>query len=59
MAAYVPAIIWIVSAIICHYIAKARNVKANLMRRLAVVLLGPLAIPLAFIVKPETSIEAN
>ena len=59
MAAYVPAIIWIVSAIICLYIAKARNVKANFMRRLAVVLLGPLAIPFAFLVKPETPIEAN
>ena len=59
MDAYVPVTIWIVSAIICHYIAKARNVEANLGRRLAVVLLGPLAIPLAFLVKPETSIEVN
>lgn len=59
MDAYVPVIIWIVSAIICHYIAKKRNVKQNLMRRLVVVLLGPLAIPLAFLVKPEALIEAN
>lgn len=59
MNAFVPVIIWIVSAIICNYIAKARNVKANLVRRLTVVVLGPLAIPVAFLVKPEMSIEAN
>jgi len=57
MAAYVPAIIWIISAIICYYIAKARNVKPNLLRRLIVVFLGPLAIPLAFFVRPEKVIE--
>ena len=59
MAAYVPVIIWIVSAIICLYIARARNVKSNLVRRLIVVFLGPLAIPLAFFVKPEKSIDAS
>ena len=56
MAAYVPVVIWIVSAVICHYIAQTRNVKVNLVRRLIVVFLGPLAIPLAFFVKPEKSI---
>jgi len=59
MAAYVPAIIWMVSAIICYYIAKARNVKPNLMRRLIVVFLGPLAIPLVFFARLEKSIEVN
>lgn len=59
MTAYVPAIIWIVSAIICHYIAHARNVKSNLVRRLIVVILGPLAIPLTFLVKPEYSNDIN
>jgi hypothetical protein len=59
MAAYVPVIIWIVSAIFCHYIAQARNVKLNLVRRLFVVFLGPLAIPLVFLAKPENSIDAN
>lgn len=59
MAAYVPVIIWIVSAIICHNIARARNVKSNLMRRLIVIFLGPLAIPLAFFVKSENSSVTN
>ena len=53
MAAYVPVIIWLVSAIICHYIAQARNVKSNFVRRLIVVFLGHFAIPLTFLVKPE------
>jgi len=59
MVAYLPAIIWIISAIICYYIAKARKVKPNLIRKLIVVFLGPLAIPLVFFAKPEKSIEAN
>lgn len=59
MVAYVPVIIWIVSAIICYYIARARNVKSNLVRRLIVVFLGPLAIPLAFFVKSEKPVNAS
>ena len=59
MDAYVPVMIWVASAIVCYYIAKARNVKSNLARRLTVVLLGPLAIPLVFLFRPETSIGAN
>ena len=59
MATFVPVIIWIVSAVICHYIAQARNVKPNLMRRLIVVVFGPLAIPLAFLVKPEPLMDES
>jgi len=57
MVTYVPVIIWVVGVIICHFIAQARNVKSNLARRLIVVLLGPLAIPLAFLAKPENLTE--
>ena len=53
MVAYVPVIIWLVSAIICLYIARTRNVKPTIIRRLIVIVLGPLAIPLTFFVKPE------
>ena len=59
MAAFLPVIIWIVSAFICHYIARSRNVKPNLIRRLIVVFLGPLAIPFAFFAKPEKTIDAS
>ena len=59
MAAYVPVIVWAIGAIICFYIAKARNVKPNLFWNLVVVFLGPLAIPLMFLAKSERQIEAN
>ena len=57
MAAYMPVLIWIVSAFICHYIARARNINPTLVRRLIVVFLGPLAIPLTFLVKPENPVD--
>jgi hypothetical protein len=59
MAAYVPVIIWIVSAIICYYLAIARNVKPNLIRRFIAVFLGPFAIPLVFFAKPEKENDDN
>lgn len=57
MAAFVPVMIWIVSAIFCYYIARARNVKFTLVRRLIVLFLGPLAIPLTFLAKPEKTVD--
>jgi hypothetical protein len=59
MAAYVPVIIWVVSAIICHYIAQSRNLRPNFIQRLIAVILGPFAIPLTFLVKPQESREIN
>lgn len=59
MAVYVPVIVWIVSAIVCEVIARARNVKSTFARKLIVVCLGPLAIPLVFFVRPEKSIAAG
>jgi len=56
MAAYVPAIIWLFSAIICYYIAKVRHVRPNIFWTLVAVILGPLAIPLIFFAKPEQKI---
>jgi hypothetical protein len=53
MATYVPVIIWVVSTIICHYIAQSRNVKPSIIQRLITVILGPFAIPLTFLVKPQ------
>ena len=58
MAVYMPVIIWVVSVIVCDYIARARHVKSNLVRRLLVVFLGPFAIPLVFFVKPEKPLDA-
>lgn len=53
MGAYIPVLIWLISAFICFIIAKKRNAKETLFRNLLVVFLGPFAIPLVFLFKPE------
>lgn len=53
MGQYLPVIIWVISAFIFHMIAKKRHVRETTFRILLVVLLGPLAIPLAYLFKPE------
>ncbi len=55
MTAYVPALIWLLSAVVCYYIAKTRGVKPNAIWGIVVVLLGPFAIPLIFLAKAEES----
>lgn len=59
MSAYIPVLVWLISAGICYYIAKKRNVRATLFRRLVVVILGPLAIPLVFFIKTEKAIQLH
>mgnify|MGYP000391392131 FL=1 len=53
MEAYVPVIIWVLGAVICSLIARARNVKPTFPRNVVVLFLGPFAIPLVFLAKPE------
>ena len=53
MGVYLPVIVWVISAIIYEWIAKKRNVTLNLPWRLLVIFLGPLAIPLVFLAKPD------
>ena len=55
MGAYIPALVWLISAVICDRIAKKRNVKVTLFRTLVAVFLGPFAIPLVYLLKPEKS----
>lgn len=55
MGAYIPAVVWLISAFICQLIARKRNVKVTLLRTLVVVFFGPFAIPLVYILKPETA----
>ena len=57
MGAYIPALIWLLSAAICFFITKRRNVRRTLFRDLVVVFLGPFAIPLVFLFKPEADSE--
>jgi hypothetical protein len=54
MDAYIPFLVWLISGYICHLIAKKRNVKATLFRNLLVIFLGPFAIPLVYLFKPES-----
>jgi len=53
MGAYLPAVVWLIGAFICAWIAWRRGVEATLVRNLVVVILGPLAIPLVFLMKPS------
>ena len=57
--AYLPVAIWIVSALICIYIARKRHVKRSLLRNFVVVLLGPFAIPLVFLAKADQPMQAD
>ncbi|VAW84151.1 hypothetical protein MNBD_GAMMA18-903 [hydrothermal vent metagenome] len=59
MSAYIPILLWLISAGICYYIAKRRNVKITLFKRLIIVILGPLAIPLVFFAKTEKAIQSR
>ena len=59
MDKYMPVLVWVISAMICYYIAAARNVKPSLFWKLIVVVLGPLAIPLLFLAKSRSRIQAS
>lgn len=51
MGRFIPLIIWLISAIIFYAIAKRRGVRITLAWNLAVVFLGPFAIPLLLFAK--------
>jgi hypothetical protein len=53
MSAYVPALIWLLSAVVCVIIAKRRHVKPTAIRSMLVAVLGPFAIPLVLMAQPE------
>jgi len=57
MAAYIPAIIWIISAFVCAFIAKKRGVRITFSRRLFAVFFGPLAIPFVLFTKSKKETE--
>ncbi|MFA9218414.1 MAG: hypothetical protein ACEQSK_15100 [Sphingomonadaceae bacterium] len=52
MTAYLPALIWTLSNVVCLVLAKRRGLKTTAFRNTLVVLLGPLAIPLVLAAKP-------
>jgi hypothetical protein len=55
MSAYIPVVVWVISGVVCIYIAKRRHVKLSLFWDFVVVLLGPFAVPLMFLAKADTT----
>jgi len=53
VSAYIPALIWVLSGVACHLIAKRRLLKRTVLRDITVALTGPFSIPWALIAKPE------
>jgi len=53
MTEYLPALIWLVSSVLCLVIAKRRHVKAGALKSMLAAILGPIAIPWALVAKPE------
>ncbi|WP_174999119.1 hypothetical protein [Rugamonas aquatica] len=53
MSEYVPALVWLLSGFVCLYIAKRRNVRPTTLWAMLVAVIGPFAIPLVFVAKPE------
>jgi hypothetical protein len=53
MAAYIPALIWLLSAVVCFRIVKRRHVKPTAILGIIAALLGPIAIPLLLLAKSE------
>jgi hypothetical protein len=53
MTEYIPALIWLLSAVVCLHIAKRRHVKPTAIWAMLVAVLGPIAIPLVLVAKSE------
>jgi len=54
MNMYIPAIIWIISAGICYFIAKRKNIKSTAIWNIVFALLGPIAIPIILTIKRKS-----
>lgn len=55
MTTYLPALIWLMSGLICLYIAKRRHLKQTAPRAMAVAVLGPIAIPFVLAAKSDSA----
>jgi len=53
MSTYVPALIWVLSAFICAWIARIRHVRPTTTWAIVVAILGPFAIPLVVFARPN------
>ena len=59
MSNYVPVIIWVLSAFVCLWIAKARHVRPTTLWAIVVAILGPFAIPLVFLARPSQTPQTD
>ena len=53
MSVYVPAIIWVISSIVCLHLVKKRGLQPSVVMKIVGVVLGPLAIRLGFLIKAK------
>lgn len=53
MTTYIPALIWLLSGVLCLFIAKRRHVNPTALWAMVVALIGPIAIPFVLLAKPE------
>jgi hypothetical protein len=53
VSAYIPALIWVLSGMACHLIAKRRLLKRTVLRDITVALTCPFSIAWVLIAKPE------
>lgn len=58
MIAYIITGIWVLGAMICARIARSRNVRWNFLFTTIAVVLGPLAIPLVFLL-PSRELDSS
>lgn len=53
MFEYTIPLVWLLSGVSCHLIAKRRLLKKSVLREMAVALTGPFALPWVLVAKPK------
>ena len=59
MTMYLLVSVWLVSAVLCHYIARSRGTKLSVWWDMAAAFLGPFAIPLIYLIKPKPPVDKS
>ncbi len=59
MAGYTIALIWVVGAVLSDFIAGKRGVRKTALRTILFAVLGPLAIPFVYMMRPEKSASSE
>jgi len=59
MSTYIPVLIWVLSAVLCAWIASVRHVRSKTLWAIVVAILGPFAIPLVIFARPSERQHAD